>query len=171
MTPRARARIQIVAVVALVAGGLVPMSGCDPRSLAYFLQPFQSEIPPPEGSPSLEGKKVVILCNVTSAAVAEYPSLERDVPRTLAEILRKKVKKITIVETDKVATWIEAHPRYTEPADCALDFGADIAIFLEVEQFQSQSPGDLNMVHGDSKVHIQVFELDYPKNSRDRPIK
>ena len=103
--------------------------------------------------------------------MAEYPSLERDVPRILAEILRKKVKKITIVEPDKVATWVEAHPHWTEPADAARDFGADIAIFLEVEQFQSQSPGDLNMVHGDSKVHIQVFELDYPKNSRDRPIK
>jgi hypothetical protein len=171
MTPRIRSRIQIAAIMALVTGGLVAVSGCDPRSLAYFLQPFQSEIPPPEGSPLLEGKKVVILCNVTSAAVAEYPSLERDVPRILADILRKKVKKITIVEPDKVSTWVEAHPRYTEPADAARDFGADVAIFLEVEQFQSQSPGDLNMVHGDSKVHIQVFELDYPKNSRDRPIK
>ena len=146
----------------LVAGGLIAVSGCDPRSLAYFLQPFESTIPPPEGAPSLEGKKVVILCNVTSAAVAEYPSLERDVPRILADILRKKVKKITIVEPDKVATWVEAHPHWTEPADAARDFGADMAIFLEVEQFQSQSPGDLNMVHGDSKVHIQVFELDYP---------
>ena len=57
------------------------------------------------------------------------------------------------------------------PPIAARDFGADIAIFLEVEQFQSQSPGDLNMVHGDSKVHIQVFEMEYPKNSRDRPIK
>ena len=90
----------------------------------YFLQPFESTIEP--NGPSLEGKKVVILCNVTSGAVAEFPSLERDVPRILAEILRKKVKKITIVEPDKVATWVEAHPRYTEPADAARDFGADI---------------------------------------------
>ena len=111
MTPRARAKIQIAAVVVLIAGGLIAVSGCDPRTLAYFLQPFESTIEP--GGPSLEGKKVVILCNVTSGAVAEYPSLERDVPRILAEILRKKVKKITIVETDKVATWVEAHPRYT----------------------------------------------------------
>jgi len=119
MTPRARARIQIAAVVALVAGGLIAVSGCDPRTLAYFLQPFESTIEP--NGPSLEGKKVVILCNVTSGAVAEFPSLERDVPRILAEILRKKVKKITIVEPDKVATWVEAHPRYTEPADAARD--------------------------------------------------
>ena len=65
----------------LLVGGLIAVSGCDPRTLAYFLQPFESTIPVPEGAPSLEGKKIVILCNVTSGAVAEYPSLERDVPR------------------------------------------------------------------------------------------
>jgi hypothetical protein len=27
------------------------------------------------------------------------------------------------------------------------------------------------MVHGESKVHIQVFEMEYPKNSKDKPIK
>ncbi len=92
-------------------------------------------------------------------------------PRELASILRKKVKKITVVEPDKVATWVEAHPHWTDPADAARDFDADIVIFLEVEQFQIQSPGDLNMVHGESKVHIQVFEMEYPKNSKDKPIK
>ena len=65
MTPRARARIQIAAVLVVAAAGLIAVSGCDPRTLAYFLQPFESTIPPPEGAPSLEGKKIVILCNVT----------------------------------------------------------------------------------------------------------
>ena len=83
----------------------------------------------------------------------------------------RRSRRSPIVEPDKVATWVEAHPHWTDPADAARDFGADIAIFLEVEQFQSQSPGDLNMVHGESKVHIQAFEMDYPKNSRDKPIK
>ena len=44
-------------------------------------------------------------------------------------------------------------------------------IFLEVEQFQTQSPGDLNMLHGEAKVHIKAFEMEYPKNSKDKPIK
>ena len=108
---------------------------------------------------------------MTSDSIAEFPSLERDMTRELASILRKKVKKITVVDPDKVATWVEAHPHWTDPADVARDFNADIVIFLEVEQFQIQSPGDLNMVHGESKVHIQVFEMEYPKNSKDKPIK
>jgi hypothetical protein len=169
MTPRSLVMVRLAAVVLVASASLIATSGCDPRALAYFLQPFDPTIEPK--GPSLEEKKVVILCNVTSGALAEFPSLERDIPRELASALKKKVKKVTVVQPDKVATWVEAHPHWTDPADAAHDFNADMAIFLEVEQFQIQSPGDLNMVHGDAKVHIQVFEMQYPKNSKDKPIK
>ena len=169
MTPRSMFMLRLAAVILLASASLIAVTGCDPRALAYFLQPFDPTIEPK--GPPLTEKKVVILCNVTSGALAEFPSLERDIPRELASVIRKKVKKVTVVEPDKVATWVEAHPHWTDPADAARDFNADIAIFLEVEQFQIESPGDLNMVHGEAKVHIQVFEMEYPKNSKDKPIK
>ncbi len=169
MTPRSMLMVRFAAVLVLASASLLAASGCDPRSLAYFLQPFDPTIEPK--GPKLEEKKVVILCNVSSGALAEFPSLERDIARELSSVLKKKVEKIKMVEPDKVATWVEAHPHWNDPADAARDFNADIAIFLEVEQFQIQSPGDLNMVHGESKVHIQVFEMEYPKNSKDKPIK
>jgi hypothetical protein len=171
MTPRSVGLVRIAAVFLVAGASLIAISGCDPRALAYFLQPFSPTIPPPAGAPSLIDKKVVILCNATSGSLAEFPSLERDLTREFAANIKKKVKKITVVDPDKVAVWVEAHPRWTDPADAARDFDADIVIFLEVEQFQIQSPGDLNMVHGDSKVHIQAFEMRYPTNSRDKPIK
>jgi hypothetical protein len=169
MTPRFTVKAQLVALFVTAGVGLVAISGCDPRSIAYFLQPFDPTIAAP--GPSLNEKKVVIVCNVTSGALAEFPSLERDMPRELVTILKKKVKKIDVVPPDKVATWVEAHPHWTDPADAARDFSADVVIFLEVERFQIQSPGDLNMVHGESTVHVQVFEMEYPKNSKDKPIK
>jgi hypothetical protein len=169
MTPRLLVMVRFAAVILLASASLIAVTGCDPRALAYFLQPFDPTILPK--GPSLEEKKVVILCNVTSGALAEFPSLERDIPRELTSIFKKKVEKIKVIDPDKVATWVEAHPHWTDPAEAAHDFNADIAIFLEVEQFQIQSPGDLNMVHGESKVHIQVFEMQYPKNSKDKPIK
>jgi hypothetical protein len=169
MTPRSLAMMRFAAVILVASASLVATTGCDPRSLAYFLQPFDPMIEPK--GPSLLEKKVVILCSVTSGAIGEFPSLERDIPRELASTLKKKIKKITVVEPDKVVTWVEAHPHWTDPADAARDFNADMAIFLEVEQFQIQAPGDLNMVHGDAKIHVQVFEMQYPKNSKDKPIK
>ena len=150
--------------MALVTSGLVAVSGCDPRSLAYFLQPFQSEIPPPEGSPVLEGKKVVILCNVTSAAVAEYRHSSGTFPGPLPISCARRSRRSRSSSRQGFDLGGSVTPAI--PSRPTRGFRRDVAIFLEVEQFQSQSPGDLKMVHGDSKVHIRVFELDYPKNSR-----
>ncbi len=172
MTPRTLANPRLhMALVALMAGGsLVAISGCDPRTLAYFLQPFDATVAPPfEGS--LQGKKVVILCRAVPDATGDSTSVERDLSHNLASILRKKVKKIQLIDPDKVATWIEAHPRETDPAELARDFDADTVIYLEVEQFQTQSPADLNMIHGEARVHIKAYEMDYPKNSKGKPIK
>jgi hypothetical protein len=172
MTPRSLANARVrLALVALMAGGsLLALGGCDPRTLAYFLQPFEPTIPPPCET-SFEGKKVVILCRAVSDSLGEYSSLERDLTREVASIFRKKIKKITVVDPDKVATWVEAHPKETDPAEVARDFDADIVVFLEVEHFETQNSGDLNMLHGMARVHVKAYKMDYPKNSKDKPIK
>jgi len=169
MAPRSRLMVRLTAVLFLASGSLIAISGCDPRALVFFLQPNNPSIEAP--GPSLLEKKVVILCNVSANALGEFPSLERDMCREVAGLFRKKVKKITVVDPDKVATWIEAHPKWSDPSDAARDFDADVVIFLEIEEFRIQSPGDLNVLHGTSKTHIQVFEMQYPKNSKDKPIK
>jgi hypothetical protein len=169
MSHRSIVKARIIAIMLVASASMIATTGCDPRSLMYFIQPDDPTIEP--GGPSLEGKTVVILCNVSSSASAQFPSLEREIPRELSSALKKKCKKITVVPSDKVASWIEAHPHWSDPAEAARDFDAETAIFLEVEQFQIQSPGDLNMVHGDARIHIQVFDMEYPKNSKDKPIK
>ncbi len=113
----------------------------------------------------------MILCRAVSDSLGEYSSLERDLSRELAGIFRKKVKKMNVVNPDKVATWMEGHPKETDPAVIARDFDADIVISLEVEQFQTQNPGDVNMLHGEARVHVKAYEMEYPKNSKDKPIK
>lgn len=172
MTPRTLANVRVrLALATLMAGGsLLAASGCDPRTLAYFLQPFDPTVSPPCET-SFQGKKVVILCRAVADSTGENSSLERDISREVAKIFRLKVKKITVVDPDKVATWVEAHPKETDPAEIARDFDADIVVYLEVEHFQTQSPGDVNMLHGEAKVHVTAFEMDYPKNSKGKPIK
>jgi hypothetical protein len=172
MTPRLHAIAKMrLALITLMAGGaLAAIGGCDPRQALFFLQPNNPVVEAP-CEVSFEGKKVVVLCQVASNSMGEYSSLDRDLTREFSAILRKKVKKITVIDPDKVMTWKEAHPKWTAPAEIAADFNADIVIFLEVEQFQVESPADVNMLHGQSKVHIVAYEMQYPKNSKDRPIK
>jgi hypothetical protein len=168
MAPRTLARMRRIAAMIVMFGGMIALVGCDPRPFFYFLQPFEPTIPPP--GPDLKGKKVVVLTHCTAGTQAEFPGLERDLNREFVSNLKKKVKKITVVDPDKVVTWVEGHPKWTDPADAARDFEADVVIFLEMEQFQTQAPGDLNVLQGSAKVHIQAFELAPPKNSKGRPI-
>jgi len=168
MTPRTLARLRHVAASILLVGCSVALVGCDPRPFFYFLQPFEPTIPAP--GPDLRSKKVVVLTHATSGSQAEFPGLERDLNREFVANLKKKVKKITLVDAEKVATWVEGHPKWTDPADAARDFEADVVIFLEMEQFQVQAPGDLNVLQGSAKVHIQAFELSPPKNSKGKAI-
>ncbi len=169
MTPRALARMRYVAALFLVVGSSVSLLGCDPRAAFYFLQPFEPMVAPP--GPSLENKKIVVLTHATSGSQVEFPSLERDLNREFITNLKKHSKKLTVVDADKVRTWVEGHPKWTDPADAARDFEADVVVFLELEQFQVQAPGDLNVLQGSSKIHIQAFELTPPKNSKGKPIK
>ncbi len=167
MAPRTLARMRHAAAMIMLVASAVALVGCDPRAAFYFLQPNSPTIAAP--GPKLEGKKVVVLTHATSASQAEFPALERDLNREFVSHL-KTVKKITLVDSEKVRTWVEGHPKWTDPTDAARDFEADIVIFLELEQFQIQAPGDLNILQGTAKVHIQAFELTPPKNSKGKPI-
>ena len=88
MTPRSLGKVRIAAVFLVAGASLIAISGCDPRAARYFLQPFEPTIPAP--GPSLEDKKVVILCNATSGSLAEFPSLERDFTREFSAMLEEE---------------------------------------------------------------------------------
>lgn len=168
-TPRTDARTRRAASIVIALAGLLSLTGCDPRTVFYFLQPFDSSIPAP--GPSLNGKKVVLVTHAVSGAMGEFQSLDRDLTREVIANLRKGVKKMTLTEPDKVWAWVDAHPNWTDPAELAKAFEADVVIFLEVETFQIQNPGDLNVLQGTAKTHIQVTEMDHPTNSKGKPIR
>ena len=168
MTPRPHARTRrAVALLALAAAGLLSLTGCDPRTLIYFLQPFEPTISAP--GPSLKGKKVVVLTHAASGAVTEFQAIDRELAKELVSLFRKNVKKIVVVDPDKVAAWADEHPTWTDPSEVAKAFEADIVVFLEIEAFRVQSASSPGMLEGNSRVHIQAFELSHPKNSRGKP--
>ena len=170
MTPRPHARMRrAVAATLLLATGLLAVAGCDPRPFMYFLQPWEPTIAAP--GPSLQGKKVVLLTHAVTGTQNDFMSLDHDLAREVGTIFRNKVKKMELVNQDKVWKWVEGHPNWTDPAEVAKAFEADMVIFLEVEAFQVQDPHSPGLLEGTAKTHIQAVTLDYPKNSKGKPIK
>ena len=170
LRPLARTR-RAAATFLIAAVGLLSLAGCDPRTLLYFLQPFEPMLPPKAKDLSLKDKKVVILTHAVTGSTSDMQSIDRELPREVGRILRENGKKIEVVNFDKIADWMENHPSWTDPSEAAREFDADIAIFLEVEQFQVASSSSPGVLEGKSRTHIQVFEMEYPKDSKDKPLK
>jgi hypothetical protein len=169
-TPRPHARTRRAAASLVIAyAGLLALAGCDPRTVLYFLQPFEPSIPPPCKA-DFKGKKIVILAHAMAGTQSDYQSLDRQIAREVGKTLREKIKKLELVDLDKTWTWIEGHPDWTDPTEAAKAFEADIVIFLEIEHFQISSPASPGLLEGNSKTHIQAFELAHPKNSKGKPI-
>jgi hypothetical protein len=168
-TPRPLARMRRAAAGLAIAVGLLTLAGCDPRALLYFLQPNDPTVPP-ACSFSLKGKKVVVLMHAVAGTQSDSRSLDRDLTREFVAILREKIKKIDLVEPQKVWDWVDAHPSWSEPAEVAKAMEADVVIFLEVEGFQISDPSSPGLFKGMSKIHIQMTEMQYPKNSKGKPI-
>jgi len=164
-TRRRRAAAGLLLLIAAPAA----LAGCDPRQALFFLQPFDPKIAPP--CPPLKGKRVVVLATAAPGTQNEYVAIDRELATELVRTLKKTVKKIDVVDNEKVQDWARGKPTMTDPADAAKAFEADIVIFLEVQKFQVQNAIDLAMYQGKASVHFQVTELSYPTDDRDRELK
>ncbi len=171
MTPRPHASTRRAALATMMFAGasLLTLPGCDPRTMLYFLQPFDPTIPPP--GPSLSGKKVVVVTHVQPGAGESYSDLSRDLTREFMSALRKNVKKIQLVDNDKVNAWMEAHPSWTDATEVGKDFEADIAIMLDVATFQAVDPKSPDLMEGTSNIHIHVWSYGHPKDSKGKEEK
>jgi len=169
-TPRPHARTRRAAATLVCAtAGLMFLAGCDPRTLIYFLQPFEPTIPPP-CKVELKGKKVVIVAHALAGTQSDYQALDRQVAREVGRVFQEKVKKIELVSAEKTWKWIEDHPDWTDPTEVGKAFEADIVIFLEIETFQVGDPSSPDLLEGTAKTHIQAWEYGHPKNSKGKPI-
>jgi hypothetical protein len=169
MTPRPHAwtRRAALATTLLAGASLLSLPGCG--EFLYFLQPYDPVEPAP--GPKLKGKTVVVLTHVSPGAGSDYGDLSRDLSREVTSLLRKGVKNIKVIDPEKIAEWVAAHPSWTDPAEAAKAFEADAAIFLDVTNFDTEDAKSPGLMYGESNIHIQLWEIAHPKNSDGKEIK
>lgn len=167
--PGRRRLLRAAALLLVAVPGFATLAGCDPRMALYFLQPFEPTVPA-EG-PDLKDKRVVVVTKAVPAALSDYPTLDRELTREFVALIKAKHgKKVDIVDMDKVFAWDQAHPNWTDVADVAEAFDADVAIFMEVARFQIHDPASPAMYQGHSSVHIHVVERTSPTDDRGKPL-
>lgn len=168
--PHARTRRDALATLLVAGGGLLALPGCDPRTMLFFLQPFDPVITAP--GPALKNKKVVVLTQVQAGAGDTYNDLSRDLSREFIAAIRKdNKKKVQFVELDKITAWNEAHPKETDVTAAGKDFEADMVILFDVAKFQAMDPKSLELMEGTSEIHLHVWEFAHPKDSKGKEDK
>jgi hypothetical protein len=166
--PRTRNHRARLAALFLTAGFVMVVAGCDPRQAMFFLRPFQPKIP--AQCDALKGKKVVILTSATAGLRTDHLNIDREIARRLAKILREKIKKIEIQDQAEVYAWVEGKPTWTDPAEAGRAFDADVVVYLEVREFQTQSASSPGLFEGRANVAVSVTEFEHPKDSRGKPM-
>ena len=170
-TPRSLARtLAPLAGLALAAAGLLAVAGCTPQTF-FFLQPWNPSVPRTATDLDLRGKRVVILTHAAADTLLNFPAIDMEIAQRLASILRKKVRKIDLVELDQVRSWAEDHPSWTKPSEAAEKFEADVVIYLEFDRFSVEDWRSPGLFEGRSTVQIKVTEMEYPKDDKGRPNK
>lgn len=169
-TPRSLARTLRPLAGAAVAAGALAVAGCNPQTF-FFLQPTNPTIAREHKELDLRGKRVVILTHAAADVLLNSPAIDLEIAQRLGAILRDKVRKIDLVEIDKVRSWAEDHPSWTDPAEAAEKFEADVVIYLEFDRFSLEDWRSPGLFEGRSNVQIKVTEMAFPTDDRGHPNK
>jgi hypothetical protein len=164
-TPGDRRALRVARALALGVVLLMPLSGC--QIVIGVLQIFQG-FPKQDADFKTQtgrnlgekGKKIVILCSSVSSAQAELPSLDVDV---IAELTRRfRSQEINVVDSHKVANWIDDEGEITDATDLAKigpKFGADYIVLINFDEFGFREDNSPQLYRGHARGSATVVEL------------
>jgi hypothetical protein len=164
-TPGGRRAARVVCALLLGVFLLMPLSGCQiVIGVLQILQGFpkqDADFKTQTGRKLGEkGKKIVILCSSVSSAQAELPSLDLDV---IAELTRRfRSQEINVVDSHKIARWIDDEGEITDATDLAKigpKFGADYVVLIKFDEFGFREENSPQMYRGHARGSATVVEL------------
>ncbi len=137
----------------LFVAAVVPAIGC--RSLlttVVFLVKGTNVDPEYEG---LKEKKVVVVCRPLASLTFRDSNVARDLAREVGALLRTNVRKIEVVDHDKVNEWTDEH-EWTDYTEVGEALKADTVVGIDLLSFtiyQGQT-----LYQGKANVAVKVYD-------------
>ncbi len=126
---------RLVVLCLALAGFVLGTAGC--RSLAtvaaYMLKSHKVDA----AFNGLQGKKVAVVCRVLPSLEFNNPTVTKELARDVAQHLAGNVKKIQIVDPQKVASWVDAN-QWNEYSEVGNAVGADMVVGIDIQDFATQ---------------------------------
>ncbi|MBS0208071.1 MAG: hypothetical protein JSS27_03870 [Planctomycetes bacterium] len=104
----------------------------------------------------LKGKKVAIVCRPLVELHYSAGSVSNDLSRLVGILLEKNVKKVEIIDADRVAEWSDEH-NWEDYAEVGEALGADLVLGIDLGQFSLHQGQTL--YQGRAKTVLTVYDI------------
>jgi hypothetical protein len=104
----------------------------------------------------LVGKRIAVVCRPVEQLQYSDSSAAPDLANTVADLLKKNVKKCQLISSSDVAEWADMH-NWNEYAQVGKALKADMVVGIDLEQF-SLNEGQ-TLYKGRGEVHIWVYDM------------
>lgn len=147
---RVRSSLTSLAVVAL----LVPFTGCMQVLLtgAFLFKGMET----PAEFEELAGSKTAVVCRPLVELQYSSSDAADQVAREVGVLLRERVKKISLINSQKIEQWVDEH-EWENFAEVGKATKADFVVGIELEEFslyQGQT-----IFQGRARVHLTVHDM------------
>lgn len=137
----------------LVAGSLLPAGGCNAVALALYA--IKGNNVPPEFE-DLKDKRVAVVCRPTTSLQYTNSGVDKQLARELGALLSQNVKKLELVDADKVEKWIDEN-NWEEYVEVGRAVDAEMLVAIDLEAFtlyQSQT-----IYQGKANLVVRVYNM------------
>ncbi len=150
----------LVLSVALMAGTL---TGCNYLLFAGYLIGGPPSIAPAfdtETGLSMTDKEVTVavVCFAPKEVKWDFANIDYDLAKYVSN--RMFLKKIKVINPDRIRAWLDKHPDWDSPDEIGAAFGASYVVHIEVNDFSLYEKNSSDLFRGRSDVLVTVWQMD-----------
>jgi hypothetical protein len=146
-------RYAVIGAVLLAAVAIATSSGCR-SAIATALYLIKGNEVEPDYS-GLKGKKVAVVCRPPVGLQYANSNAGRDLAQQITKLLKERVPKIKVVDSQKVANWCDENT-WEEYSEVGKALKADVVVGVELEKFSIYQAQTL--YQGKANAMVRVYD-------------
>lgn len=148
------------ALLGLIAGAL---TGCNYLLFAGYLIGGPPSIEPAfdsETGLSMTDKDVTVavVCYAPKHVKWDFANIDYDLAKKVA--YRMFLKKIVVINPDRVRDWMDRNPEWDSPDEIGAAFNATYVVHIEINDFSLYEKNSSELFRGRSDVQVSVWQMD-----------
>ena len=154
-------RISLMLLASMLTVGT--LSGCNLFMLGAYLIGG-----PPSIEPAFDGEtgmsmtekdiKVAVVCTAPPDVQLQFSNIDSDLAKYVA--MRMHLKKIQVINPDRVNDWLDRNPDWDTPEELGAKFEVDYVVYVELKDFSLYEKNSAELFRGRSDVMVSVWKME-----------